>query len=288
MKKIININNLDETNTLGKLIGNKVANNMVVLLRGDLGAGKTTFTKAVLSSLGINDVQSPTFTIVKEYESKYKVYHMDLYRLNNNEIDHEIDDYICSEGIKFIEWPDNQGAIMPEKHLSITISRVDEDKRKFIVEANDEMYDIIGEEIDFFTIKNQFNDGIADQVGEMRESSVETSEERKARREAELEERKAKREAEKQLREEERNKAKALRDERAAIREQDKLKRDEEAQKRKQKHEEIEAKRAADLNEVVTKILELEEKSKELEGLTELEKIELNNLKNLARAMSKF
>ncbi len=287
MKKILKLNNVEATNQFGKLVGTKLVNNMVILLRGDLGAGKTTFAKAMLSSLDINDVQSPTFTIVKEYQGKYKVFHMDLYRLNNEEIDHEIDDYIYSDGIKIIEWPDNQKEIIPEKYMSVTIKRIDENKREFLIEANDEIYDIIGEDVDFFIIKNQFIDNFGEKAEELREAREETAEERRVAREAELEKRKAKREAEKLLRDEERARAKVEREERAALRELDKARRDKEAEKRRIRQEEIETKRTAELEEIVAKILELEEKKRELQGLTDLEKIELRNLKSLARAMGK-
>ncbi len=287
MKKILKLNNVEATNQFGKLVGTKLANNMVILLKGELGAGKTTFAKAMLGSLDIEEVQSPTFTIVKEYQGKYKVIHMDLYRLNNEEIDHEIDDYIYSDGIKIIEWPDNQKEIMPEKHMSVTISKIDENKREFLIEANDDIYDVIGEDVDFFIIKNQFSDNFGEKAEELREAREENVEERRAQREAELEERKAKREAERLLREEERTRAKAEREERAAIRELDKARRDEEAKKRKARQDELESKRTAELEEIVAKILELEKKNKELHGLTDIEMIELRNLKSLARAMGK-
>ncbi len=287
MKKIVKVNNVEATNQLGRLLGNKLSNDMVILLRGELGAGKTTFAKALLSSLDINEVQSPTFTIVKEYEGKQKVFHMDLYRLNNEEIDHEIDDYIHSEGIRIIEWPDNQKEIIPNKHMSVTIERIDDNRRKFMIEANDDIYNVFNDEIDFFIIKNQFNDNFGEQAEELRGVIEESIEEKRAQREAELEERKAQREAEKLLRDEERARAKAEREERAAIRELDKVRRDKEAAKRKVRQSEIEAKRIAELDEIVATILELEKKSKEPQGLTELERIELRNLLSLAKAMGK-
>ncbi len=285
MKKIVNINNVDQTNKFGKLVGAKLTNNMVILLRGDLGAGKTTFAKAVLSSLDIDEAQSPTFTIVKEYDGKHKVYHMDLYRLSNDEIDHEIDDYIHSEGIKLIEWPDNQKEIIPNNHMSVTISRIGDNKREFVVEANDVAYDKIGDEIDFFIIKNQFEDNYAEKAEAMIETRTESIEERRAKREAEARARKEQREVDRIARDEERKKSRASREERAAQRELDKARREEEAKARKIKQDEIETKRTVELEKIVATILELEEKSKTLGGLSDIEKIELKNLMSLARAM---
>ena len=82
------------------------------MLGGDLGAGKTTFTKAVLKNLGVkDDVTSPTFTIMREYRGKkHKIYHFDMYRLTNGQEAKEfgLEDYIYSknkDSIVFIEWP---------------------------------------------------------------------------------------------------------------------------------------------------------------------------------------
>ena len=96
----------------------------VVLLTGDLGAGKTTLTQGILHGLGSNEfARSPTFVLVNEYDARIPLYHMDFYRLGSFEdIDGlGLDDYLFGDGICVIEWADKADGYFPADHLSVSI-----------------------------------------------------------------------------------------------------------------------------------------------------------------------
>lgn len=96
----------------------------VVGLDGDLGAGKTTFSKAVGEALEVQEtVNSPTFTIIKEYEGRtMPFYHMDVYRITQEEAeDMGLDDYFYGDGVTLVEWASNIRNLLPEEHLSVYI-----------------------------------------------------------------------------------------------------------------------------------------------------------------------
>ena len=106
----------------------------VILFNGEMGAGKTTFIKALCKQLGVtNPTSSPTFSLVNEYQiaSNQLVYHFDVYRLKNqNEaLDMGIEDYLYSGNWCFIEWSEKIPDLIPEKHSVITISVLNNNKR---------------------------------------------------------------------------------------------------------------------------------------------------------------
>ncbi|WP_099157754.1 tRNA (adenosine(37)-N6)-threonylcarbamoyltransferase complex ATPase subunit type 1 TsaE [Virgibacillus ndiopensis] len=102
----------------------------VITLEGDLGAGKTTFTKGLANGLGVKrTVNSPTFTIVKEYQGELPLYHMDVYRLENSEEDIGFDEYFNGDGISVVEWAHFIESYLPENRLNINITYIDEHKR---------------------------------------------------------------------------------------------------------------------------------------------------------------
>jgi len=105
--------------------------NMIICLDGDLGSGKTVFTKGLANALGIQDIiTSPTFTIIKEYDSgEMPLYHMDVYRLDGNTEGVGIEDYFTKDGIVVIEWAKTIENILPEERLHIKFKVVDENKR---------------------------------------------------------------------------------------------------------------------------------------------------------------
>ena len=104
----------------------------VVLLTGDLGAGKTTFVGGALEALGYKEhVISPTFNILKCYfEVKPNVFHIDAYRLEDQNIDIGLDEYIEGNGVTFIEWPKFIEPLIPNKHLEISLKRISDSERK--------------------------------------------------------------------------------------------------------------------------------------------------------------
>ena len=128
------LNKIDE---ISQLIIDKIKTIRVILLRGELGSGKTTLVKSVLKKMGVNDcVTSPTFSIVNEYDfSENIIYHFDLYRIEKIE---ELDiigfeDYIYSQNICFIEWPEIVLNKINIKYLDIEIRYLGEDKREIII-----------------------------------------------------------------------------------------------------------------------------------------------------------
>ena len=123
----------EETIELAQNIESEKFPNMVICLRGDLGSGKTVFTKGFASAMEITEeITSPTFTIIKEYKSgDMPLYHMDVYRLDGKVADLGIEEYFTKKGITIIEWADMIEDYLPEKRLDIKIksSAEDEDKR---------------------------------------------------------------------------------------------------------------------------------------------------------------
>ena len=119
----------EETIELAQNIESEKFPNMVICLRGDLGSGKTVFTKAFAHALGINDsITSPTFNIIKEYQTgELPLYHMDVYRLEDgNAKDLGIEDYFNKGGITIIEWADMIKDCLPEERLDVKIKVIDE------------------------------------------------------------------------------------------------------------------------------------------------------------------
>jgi tRNA threonylcarbamoyladenosine biosynthesis protein TsaE len=121
---------------------------MVITLEGDLGAGKTTFTKGIGKALNIEDtVKSPTFTIMREYVGDYTLYHMDVYRLAGASEDIGYDDYFYLDGICVVEWAHLIDEFLPVEYLEIIINNIDETSRKIKLIPHGEKYKEICEVI---------------------------------------------------------------------------------------------------------------------------------------------
>ncbi len=123
--------------------------NMVICLTGDLGSGKTTFTKGFADALGIKEViTSPTFTIIKEYYGgEIPLYHMDVYRLDDGPKDINFEEYFHKEGVSIIEWADMINNVLPEERLEIKIRIIDDDTRVFIIHPIGKVYEDICEAV---------------------------------------------------------------------------------------------------------------------------------------------
>lgn len=128
---------LSEIDNVSKLIVNKIKYLKTILLRGELGSGKTTFVKSILKNLGVNDnITSPTFSIVNEYRlSQNSFYHFDLYRIENiNELDIiGFDEYLDGENICFIEWPEVAMEKIYNRYLDLEIKYISESKREILI-----------------------------------------------------------------------------------------------------------------------------------------------------------
>lgn len=110
----------------------------IILLDGDLGAGKTVFTKGVVSKLSGGKIVavSPTFVIVNVYDTTPKVFHFDLYRISDvSELDAiGAEEYFYSDGISIVEWPERASGMFPRKAIKVYIEKLDNEKRKIRIE----------------------------------------------------------------------------------------------------------------------------------------------------------
>ncbi|MFA7561259.1 MAG: tRNA (adenosine(37)-N6)-threonylcarbamoyltransferase complex ATPase subunit type 1 TsaE [Candidatus Izemoplasmatales bacterium] len=144
----IKLDSLADTEKLAEIIANNVFKGMVIGLTGDLGSGKTTFTKFFAKKIGIKDtLNSPTFTIFKIYEGDLDLYHMDVYRLENSPYDYELDEYIFGSGISVIEWYEYIKNMLPETILEIKISVSEQDESRDVVIKGEGRYEKIVEAI---------------------------------------------------------------------------------------------------------------------------------------------
>ncbi len=136
MYKEIIIENLDEMKSFAEDIGKSIFPGFLLCLEGDLGAGKTTFTKYFGANMGIKDnINSPTFTILKIYEGDNILYHMDVYRLMGIGMDYELEEFIYGDGVCVIEWFRNIIESIPEEKLVIEIEIIDINRRLIKIEG---------------------------------------------------------------------------------------------------------------------------------------------------------
>lgn len=121
-----------ETIELGEELGKKLQRGMCIVLKGDLAGGKTTFTKGIGKALNIKEViNSPTFTILKIYEGDLKLFHIDAYRLEGNEYDLGLDEYL-DEGVMVVEWPEYYQDYLPKEYLEISFKYIDDETREIV------------------------------------------------------------------------------------------------------------------------------------------------------------
>jgi len=145
------VKTVEETYKIGELIGELLNSGDIICLIGDLGTGKTHLTKGIAKGLGIEEhVTSPTFTIVNEYTGRLKLYHFDVYRVNDpGEIEAiGFDEYIFSDAVSIIEWANYIEELIPRSNLTITIEKLPElgdNYRKINMKYSDKRYDYIKE-----------------------------------------------------------------------------------------------------------------------------------------------
>lgn len=128
--------NEDELMNYGYQLGQVFQAQDVLVLTGDLGAGKTTFTKGIARGLGISQmIKSPTYTIVREYEGRLPLYHLDVYRIGQDPDSIDLDDFLFGEGVTVIEWGELLGDSLPDDYLKLNILKK-EDGRELVFEAH--------------------------------------------------------------------------------------------------------------------------------------------------------
>jgi len=126
------INSLEDTENLADYLSQIFVEGNVVILNGDLGTGKTTLIKHICSHFNINNVTSPSFSIVNEYSGNIKVYHFDFYRLKKIEELYDIgfEEYVNNdETLIFIEWGKLIPEILPNQHFEINLSFISPNSR---------------------------------------------------------------------------------------------------------------------------------------------------------------
>jgi tRNA threonylcarbamoyladenosine biosynthesis protein TsaE len=135
-----------QTQRLGARLGELLEPGDVLLLEGDLGAGKTVLAQGLAQGLAIEDpVTSPTFTLIHEYEGRLPFYHVDLYRLAGDADAAAIglEEYLYGDGVTVIEWPDRAGRLLPREHLAIALRPIAETKRALRLTPRGARYDAL-------------------------------------------------------------------------------------------------------------------------------------------------
>ncbi|MCI8759303.1 MAG: tRNA (adenosine(37)-N6)-threonylcarbamoyltransferase complex ATPase subunit type 1 TsaE [Oscillospiraceae bacterium] len=129
-----------ETEALGETLARRLGPGDVVAYRGDLGAGKTAFTRGLARGLGCTGrVTSPTFTVVNEYEGRLPLFHFDLYRLEGEDALYDVgwEDYLDRGGVCAVEWSERAEAALPRETVWVSIRRCAEsgDWRRITIEG---------------------------------------------------------------------------------------------------------------------------------------------------------
>ncbi|GAX08925.1 MAG TPA: tRNA (adenosine(37)-N6)-threonylcarbamoyltransferase complex ATPase subunit type 1 TsaE [Lactobacillus sp.] len=143
----VKVSTPEETMAIGQKIAPLLAPKDIILLDGDLGAGKTTFTKGLAAGLGIKrNVKSPTFTIIREYQDgRLPLYHMDVYRLEDGSGDElGLDEYFNGDGVSVVEWSKFVADELPDDYLRIAFKRLDdegENQRELIFDPHGQRFE---------------------------------------------------------------------------------------------------------------------------------------------------
>ena len=135
----------EETESVGEALGKVLKAGTVIAYKGDLGAGKTAFTRGLARGLGCKElVTSPTYTIVNEYlGGRLPLFHFDMYRLNSSDDLFDIgwEDYLERDGVCAVEWSENVEDAM-ENPLVITIEKLSDEERNIILEGAEDLADL--------------------------------------------------------------------------------------------------------------------------------------------------
>ena len=133
----------DDTLRIAENIESEKWPNMVICLNGELGCGKTIFTKGFANAMGIGEtITSPTFNLIKEYpDGELPLYHMDVYRLQKNDESVGFSDYFKKDGVTIIEWADVIQDILPKDRLDIYFKVIDENTRVLVFKPYGQEYE---------------------------------------------------------------------------------------------------------------------------------------------------
>lgn len=142
------VQSLEETQALAMKLADLLQPQDTITLEGDLGAGKTTFTQALAKGLGVKRiVNSPTFTIMKQYEGRLPLNHLDVYRLADSDEDLGWDEIFFGDAVSVVEWAHLIEPDLPAERLAIRIERVDANARRFLLNPTGTRYEQLCEEL---------------------------------------------------------------------------------------------------------------------------------------------
>jgi tRNA threonylcarbamoyladenosine biosynthesis protein TsaE len=148
---VFHADNLAATARLGEVLADSLPEYAVVALSGTLGAGKTQLVQAVAAAQGIDprDVSSPTFVLVNEYSAQPPIYHLDAYRVRDDDefLELGVEEYFDRPGWTFIEWADRVAACLPLERLDISIDALGETSRRFALTARGVSYETVLDEV---------------------------------------------------------------------------------------------------------------------------------------------
>ena len=137
----------EETKALAQTVARYLKPGDVIALEGDLGAGKTTFAKGVAKALNIAEpVDSPTFTIIKEYEGSLPLYHMDVYRIDSPEEELGLEEYFYGDGVCLVEWASHVEPLLPDSALWMFLM-VKPDRRQIRMRYSDPRWNSLMKEL---------------------------------------------------------------------------------------------------------------------------------------------
>lgn len=144
----IKVNTPEETEVFAYRLAGFLQPQDILTLEGDLGAGKTTFTKGLAKGLGVKrTVNSPTFTILKQYSGKLELNHFDVYRLENSDEDIGFDELFESDAVSVIEWAQFIEEYLPEERLEVTLTRQSEKGRDIELHPIGKRYESLCKEL---------------------------------------------------------------------------------------------------------------------------------------------
>ena len=135
-----------ETIELAENLESEKFPNMLICLNGDLGSGKTVFTKGFAGAMGIEEITSPTFTIIKEYDGELPLFHMDVYRTDGKIEGLGLEEYFTKGGVTIIEWSEMIEEYLPTERLDINIKITGENSRTIVITPYGDKYRSLCEE----------------------------------------------------------------------------------------------------------------------------------------------
>ena len=136
MEKVIRIDSLDELDSVAEAVLEALDGRAVVAFDAPMGAGKTTLISRIASQLGAeDDVTSPTFAIVNQYEGERTIYHFDMYRIERVEeaLDFGCEEYLSSGELCLVEWPEKIESLLPDDTMVVKIEILGQEERRFII-----------------------------------------------------------------------------------------------------------------------------------------------------------